>query len=48
MPKGHAPKREAKRAKKKTDKRVMIEEPIYAPTEVEVTGKKKKRKDEEI
>ena len=48
MPKGHAPKREAKRAKKKTDKQAVSEPPIYAPTEVEVTGKRKKRKDEEF
>ena len=47
MPKGHAPKRETKKAKKKSDKRVVIEPPIYAPSEVLVTGKRKKRKGEE-
>ena len=48
MPKGHAPKRETKKAKKKSEKRVSIEPPIYAPSEVEVTGKKRRRRDGEF
>ena len=47
MPKGHAPKRETKKVKKKSEKRVSIEPPIYAPSEVKVTGKKRKRRDAE-
>ena len=48
MPKGHAPKRETKKAKKKSDKRAVMEPAIYAPTEVQATGKRRKRRDEEL
>ena len=46
MPTRHKPKREVKKPKKKEEKRfISFTEPISA--QVEVTGKRKKRKEEE-
>ena len=47
MPKGHAPKRETKKAKKKPDKVIGIAPPIVASTEVEVIRKKRKKPEED-
>ena len=49
MPRGHAPKRETKKAKKKVDKQqVELAPPMFAPSEVEVIKKRKKPKEEEL
>lgn len=47
MPKGHAPKRETKKPKKKSDTSVGITTPILASTEVQVIRKKKKKPEED-
>ena len=48
MPRGHASKRETKKAKKKAVKPVAISLPSIVPTEVEVIKKKRKPPDEEL
>ena len=49
MPKGRIPKREAKKPKKKAGKAVAVA-PLadFASPEVEVVGKRRKRRDEEV
>lgn len=48
MPKGHAPKRESKKPKKKkSDNPEAISTPIFASGEVEVVKKKRKPREEE-
>jgi hypothetical protein len=46
MPRGHAAKREAKKPKKRDDKR-LIEPPTISHTQVEVVGKRRKAKERE-
>ena len=46
MPKGHAPKRETKKPKKKSDPSVGITTPILASTEVQVIRKKRQKTEE--
>ena len=46
MPKGHVPKREGKKSKKKDDKKGVIQPLVLASTEVEATGKRRKGKRE--
>ena len=47
MPRGHASKRETKKAKKKAVKPVAVSLPDFAPTEVQVIKKKRKPREEE-
>ena len=47
MPKGHAPKRETKKTKKKSDTSVGITAPIVASTEVQIVRKKRKQPEED-
>ena len=47
MPRGHAPKRETKKPKKKPDKAAGIAPPIVASTEVEVIRRKRKKLQED-
>ena len=47
MPKGHAPKRETKKAKKKADGQVLAPSSEFVSPEVEVIRRKRKRRDEE-
>ena len=48
MPKGSVPKREAKKAKKNAKKDALpIASPVFSSAEVEVVGKRKKRKADE-
>lgn len=47
MPKGSVPKREAKKPKKVDQKKVMISAPIATSEGVEVTGKRRKRKNDD-
>ena len=44
MPKGSVPKREAKKPKKKAQKRETYMSPIVAGETVEVVGKRRRRK----
>ena len=44
MPRGHAAKREAKKPKKRDDRRT-IEPPTLSHTEVEVVGKRRKSRE---
>ena len=46
MPKGSVPKREAKKPKKKAQKRDVYTSPIVAENTVEVVGKRRRRKAE--
>ena len=46
MPKGSVPKREAKKPKKKAQKREVYISPVVATETVEVVGKRRRRKDE--
>ena len=49
MARGHAPKREAKKSKKKdTKKAVLSATEVFTSAEVEVVRKKRKPKDEDI
>ena len=47
MPRGHAPKRETKKQKKKAKEAPVITSPIVAASDVEVIRKKRKRPREE-
>lgn len=47
MPKGHAPKREQKKLKRKLPKQTPIASPVFTSTEVEVIKKKRKLKVDE-
>ena len=48
MPKGHAPKREPKKPKRKKDKKGLVISPVeFTPAEVMVVGKRKRRTEEE-
>ena len=47
MPKGHAPKRETKKAKKKAESHVLAPSSEFVSPEVEVIRRKRKRRDEE-
>ena len=47
MPRGHASKRESKKAKKKAPKPVGISPPEFASSEVEVIKKRRKPREEE-
>lgn len=48
MPRGDFPKREAKKPKKKDDRKpVLTASPVFTPPEVQVVGKKRKPKEEE-
>lgn len=47
MPKGHAPKRETKKLKKKSDTSVGITTPIVASAEVQIVRKKRKKPEED-
>ena len=48
MPRGHAPKREAKKPKKKRDDRTeILPPPVFTDAEVEVVKKRRKPRDEE-
>ena len=46
MPRGHAPKRETKKPKKKADKAVLAP-PVFTSADVEVVRKRKKPREEE-
>ena len=47
MPRGHSPKRESKKPKKKkADKQPMLSPPVFTSTEVEVIKKRKKPREE--
>ena len=49
MPKGHAPKRESKKPKKKKqDTNEIISSPVFGSTEVEVVKKKRKPRNEDF
>jgi len=47
MPKGHAPKREQKKSKRKLPKQTPIASPVFTSTDVEVIKKKRKPKVDE-
>ena len=47
MPKGHAPKRETKKPKKKADAQVLAPSSEFVSPEVEVIKRKRKRRDED-
>lgn len=47
MARGHVPKREAKKPKKKGEKRVIGPSPVLATPAVEVVRRRKKPQDEE-
>ncbi len=47
MPKGHAPKRESKKAKKKADGPILTPPSQFVSPEVEVIKRKRKRRNEE-
>ena len=47
MPRGHAPKREVKKTKKKASKQPILSSPVFASTEVEVIKKRKKPREDE-
>ncbi len=47
MPRGHAAKREAKKTKKKEEKRLIDPPLLVSPSQVEVVGKRKKAKERE-
>ena len=48
MPKGHAPKRETKKPKKKAEKRVVVAAPVFTSADVEVVPKRRRpREDDE-
>jgi len=46
MARGHVPKREAKKLKKKTSKKVEIHSPMVVSEAVEVVGKRRKPKED--
>ncbi len=46
MPKGRVPRREAKKPKKKDDRKVIEPLGVFATAEVEVVRKRKKEKEE--
>jgi len=47
MPKGHSPKRESKKPKKrKADNQSVFSPPVFTSTEVEVIKKKRKPREE--
>ena len=46
MPKGHAPKRESKKPKRKAEKRTEVSPPVFTSPSVEVIEKRKKSKEE--
>ena len=46
MPRGHAPKRETKKAKKKASKPEVMSPPEFMSTEVEVVTKRRKPREE--
>ena len=47
MPRGHSPKRETKKLKKKAGKRIDVPPPAFTSPAVEVVGKRKKTREEE-
>ena len=47
MPRGSVPKREAKKPKKVEQKKVVVSVPIATSEGVEVTGKRRKRKNDD-
>ena len=47
MPKGHAPKRETKKPKKKAEKRVVVAPPVFTPADVDVVPKRRKPREDE-
>jgi hypothetical protein len=47
MPRGHAARREKKKAKKKVDKPVIMSADIFTSPEVEVVKRKRKPREEE-
>ncbi len=47
MARGNVPKREAKKPKKKNDKRAAVTSPVIAPEAVEIIRKRRKPRDEE-
>ena len=48
MARGHVPKREPKKRKKKEEKPVLVSLPALTSPEVEATGKRRKAKKEEL
>ena len=48
MPRGHKPKREAKKPRKKAEKPVLVSPPEFAPAEVEVVKKRRKPREEQL
>ena len=48
MPKGSVPKREAKKPKKNAQKRDAYISPVIAGDTVEVVGKRRRRRDEDV
>ena len=48
MPRGHKPKRESKKPKKKAEKPVLASPPEFAPGEVEVVKKRRKPREEQL
>ena len=47
MPKGHAPKREAKKPKQKPATQTAVPPPVFTSSEVEVVKKRRKTKETE-
>ena len=47
MARGHAPKREAKKPKKKDDKKTEVYSPVFSSQPVEVVRKRRKPKEDE-
>ena len=47
MPKGHKPKREGKKPKRKDDKNLATMLPVFTSADVEVVKKRRKPKEEE-
>ncbi len=47
MPKGHKPKREAKKQKKNPKKPLVLSTPVFTSTEVEVIKRKRKPREED-
>lgn len=46
MPKGHAPKRETKKAKKKPDKKIVFAPEVFTSADVEVVQKRRKHRED--
>ena len=47
MPRGHAPKRETKKPKKKAEKKIVLAPPVFTSADVDVVPRRKKPREEE-